>query len=501
MFDRNSVLTLVGALLCFSFWQSATAKDDPEPFELLEIKGRQTKEITKAAYGRGGRIGIFRDVDADGQQEFVALTEDGSDLGLSVLELDTDAPRLEFVVGENEAAGLYAVNLDDDDQLEYVVAYGSRLQDRVKRTLIQFASALGTLSAGWSIMGNQVYFMASTGVNVDVRHVKALDDDGSLIWDRALGSDGENWTNPRIKWVASYPGGRGATILMTDDGPNAFIGLSAEDGSTIWSRSLRGNARAAGREFQPLTDGERELPVMFAEGEVLVFDAITGEPVLETTIETRLVTLPSSQIFNVDGERGFLTYGDDRSELQMVSLRDGEILWRHAMERVNDVLPLAEGTRLMAVTEEGVQILGADGTVIADRIAPGEIKKRTAPVYVDLDEDGTMELLFVSDKKSVIAWRPETDEQLWTGSVSSGMLGAANPAEIFDSFLDIDDDGWLDIPARKPSGAGVWLSGRTGEALLSVGNGSMNPIVGDFDGNGTTEVFWVKKWYEIVAAE
>jgi hypothetical protein len=112
-----------------------------------------------------------------------------------------------------------------------------------------------------------------------------------------------------------------------------------------------------------------------------------------------------------------------------------------------------------------------------------------------------MELLFVSDKKSIIAWRPEGDQHLWTGSASSGMLGAANPAQIYDSFFDLDGDGWLDVPARKPSGAGVWLSGRTGEDLAAVGNGTTDPIVGDFDNNGVTEVFWAKKWFEIVPAD
>jgi hypothetical protein len=494
----NHLRAVLLASACMLLVQNSTAKDDPEPFELVELKDRDGKEVAKAAYGRGGRIGLFRDVDADGQQEFVALTEDGRDLELSVLELDTDEPRLRFLVGENEAAGLYAINLDDDDQLEYVIGYGSRLQDRVKRTLIQFASALGTLNAGWSIRGTQYYYMVSTGVGVDVRHVKALDDDGSVLWDRDLSADGENWTNPRMKWVAPHRGDRGATILLTDDGPNALIGISAEDGSTSWTRPLQGSGRAARREFQPLTDGERDLPVIFADGEVLVFDAITGEPVLETTIETRFTRLPSWEIFDTDAGPGFLAYGDDRAELQMISLDTGEVLWRQDMDRVDQVLPIAGASRLMAVSEEGVRIIDADGEVISEVTAPGEIKKRTTPVYADLNGDDTMELLFVSDKKSLIAWQPESGEHLWTGSVSSGMVGAANPAEIFDSFLDIDNDGWLDVPARKPSGAGLWLSGRTGETLASVGNGSMNPIVGDFDGNGVAEVFWVKKWYEIV---
>jgi outer membrane protein assembly factor BamB len=495
------LLSIALASFAFLFMPSVVAKDDDPPYELVEIRDRDGKEIYRTAWGRGGRVGFFRDVDADGVTEFVALTENRRDLELSVLELDTDVPRLSFLVGENEAAGLYALNLDADDQLEYIVGYGSKLQDRVKRTLIQFASALGTLSMGWTAGNYQYYYMISTGVNVDVRHIKAVDDNGSVLWDRDLSSAGENWTNPRFKWVASHAGDRGGTVLVTDDAANILHGLSAETGTTIWSRELRGDVRASRRQFQPLTDGERELPVLFSENQVLVLDPISGDPVLDTSLERNIASLPSWQIFDTQRGPAFLTYGDERGDLEMLSLESGAVLWTHTMERVQEVLPLAGGQRLVAVWEQGVDILDADGTLIANRIAPGEIKRRSTPVFADLDGDDSLELLYVSDRKSVIAWRPETDEHLWTGSASSGMLGAANPAQIYESFYDLDADGWLDVPAMKPSGAGIWLSGKTGEPLVEVGNGSLDPIVGDFDGNGAVEMFWAKKWYDVVPAE
>lgn len=472
--------------------------DDDTPYQLVEIRDRDGKEIYRTAWGRGGRVGYFRDVDADGVQEFVALSESRRDLELSVLEMDTDVPRLNIVVGENEAAGLYTLNLDEDPALEFIVGYGSKLQDRVRRTLIQFASALGTMSMGWTAGNTQYFYMVSTGVNVDVRHIRAIDDDGSILWDRDFSADGENWNNPRFKWVASDPDGRGGTVLMTDDDPNELRGLSAENGSTIWNLALRGNERAARRQFQPLTDGQRELPVLFAANEILVLDPLTGEAVLDTSLERSIASLPSWQIYDTGSGPAFLAYGGERGELEMLSLDTGEVLWTHSMERVEEVLPVAGGTRLMAVWEEGVDILDAAGGLVANRVAPAEINRRTTPVFADLDSDGAMELLFASDRKTIVAWQPDTDEHLWSGSASSGMLGAANPVQIYESFYDIDDDGWLDVPAKKPSGAGVWLSGRTGEALMEVGNGSLDPIVGDFDGSGDVEVFWAKKWYEIV---
>jgi outer membrane protein assembly factor BamB len=339
------------------------------------------------------------------------------------------------------------------------------------------------------------------GTNVDLRHVRAYDDDGTLLWDRDVGPDGEDWKNARFKWIAPNPDGRGATILLTDDGDKLLYGLSAEDGSVRWSHEVSGPLNPSNHDFKPLVDGDLQLPVLFSPGEILVVDPVSGDPILDAAFSQEVSAMPSWHIFDVGGNRGFLTFGEDRSELRMLSLSTGEILWTHSMERVQDVIPLADGTHLMAIWDEGVQILDASGNLVSNRVAPGEIRKRTEPVYADLNGDGTMEFLFVSDNKNIVAWRPETGEHLWTGEDGKSLVGAANPIQIYDAIFDMDDDGWLDIPIQKPSGAGVWVSGRTGEALAEVGNGTTDPIVGDFDGDADIEIFWAKKWYDIVPTE
>jgi hypothetical protein len=111
-------------------------------------------------------------------------------------------------------------------------------------------------------------------------------------------------------------------------------------------------------------------------------------------------TMPSWQIFGDGDDRSYLVFGDDRSELRMISLASG---------------------------------------------------------------------------KHFLAWRPATDELRWDTSLF-GLLGGAHLVELYDAFEDIDGDGWLDVPGKKGSGAGVWLSGRTGEFLTEVGNGSTFPI-------------------------
>jgi hypothetical protein len=79
------------------------------------------------------------------------------------------------------------------------------------------------------------------------------------------------------------------------------------------------------------------------------------------------------------------------------------------------------------------------------------------------------------------------------------MVGAASPIGLHDAFYDLDGDGWLDIPGNKSSGAGVWLSGKSGEMLANVGAGFSPPVTGDWNGDGNPEVFWVNGWFEVVA--
>lgn len=419
-----------------------------------------------------------------------------------MLELDTDEPRLSFDVGEGSAAGLAAINLDQDEQLEFIVAYGSRRGDRIKKALVIFATALGSVYGSMQMGGNYAYIViVSPGVNVDVHHVAAIDDDGSLLWHRDLRAEaaaGQTWNNTRFKWVAGHPTGAGATILLTDDGRHELIGLSAQDGTTQWSQKLRGNTRPSKRQLRPLRDGDRLLPVLFSPGEMLVLDPVSGDAVLDTAVSGRVAALPSWQVFGTRDDKGFLAFGEGRGELRMISLTSGDVMWSHEMETVREVLPLADGKRFMVIWREGIKIFEASGKLIEDRPAPGKIKTHFSPIYRDLNDDGTMELVFVSGKK-IICWRPETDEHLWTTSLG-GFVGGANPVSLYDAFYDINGDGWLDVPGKKGSGAGKWLSGKTGEVLASVGNGGSHPIVGDFDRNGRPEVFWWKTWYEVVPA-
>jgi len=492
---------ILGALLATALSSFASAKDD-EPLELVEIKDRPGKELTSAILGRGGELGMFHDVDADGDLEFVALNRDKHFLELDVRQLDTDALSLQVDIGDGAAAGLVAVNLDADAPLEFIVAYGERLEG-AKKGLVMFAASLGRIFVGLAQFqaGSSVALLPvlRPGTDVDLKVLLAVDDDGTILWQRDLRDaavEGDGWNRTRFQWALPGADGTGATILISDDGHDALSGISAADGSTLWSETVPGDTRASQRAFAALIDEGRQFPVFGAEGDLFIVDPQTGRSVLEVEGKLGLNALASSQVFGRgDGKRVLLYGNDDHTELRMIALATGETVWSDQVEEVLQILPLSDGDRFMAIEESAIRIYGADGALEANVPAPDKIKTKYPPIYRDLNGDGEPELLFVSGK-TIFCWYPATNTTKWTASLG-GMVGGANPIEIYDAFYDIDGDGWLDVPGKKGSGEGQWLSGATGEVLTSAGNGSIMPIIGDWNDDGRPEVFWVKTWYEV----
>lgn len=487
------ILFLLGLVLgahCF-------AKDD-FPVVLTKLDGRPGKTLMKAAYGRGGQLGAFFDVDADGDLEFVALERDGKDLALTVLQIGSDHYSMQLELGRAAAAGLTAVNLDDDEQLEIIAAYGQRLEG-LKKGLVVFAGAVvGTFAAvPVGSIGGQTVFLAPVlvpGSATDLQTLVAIDDDGSIMWQRDFPADG-SWDETRFRWVVPDADGSGATILITDDAKQAMLGLSSDDGRTLWTYSLQGDSKASKQSYTSLIDNDRMLPVLFSPGHVVVLDPESGLPEYDGELKRRISEFPSWHLFRVDGERRFLAYGEHRGELNMISLDTGKVSWTHQSDEIIDVLPLPSGDRFITVMEEGIAFIDGRGEVVAEHSAPDKIKAKFPPIYRDINNDGEMEFVFISGK-NILCWELATNRLRWEAKMG-GFVGGANPTQLYDAFYDIDGDGWLDIPARKGSGTGRWLSGNTGEILAEVGNGSTVPMLGDWDGNGRLEMFWYKNWYEV----
>ena len=481
--------TIFVALFALIIGQPSQA--GPTPFKLVKQKERSARKLIKAAYGKGGTLGSFVDIDLDRDLEFVSLTREKSQLWLSVLELADDRETFRVPVGEGAAAGLVAVNLDDDAELEFVLGYGSRKQ-AIAATIVS-----GAVAGWWTSAAHFTTLLP--GATTDLWHLAAYDDDGSEIWSRELDrSDeaSEPWKNARFKFVIPNAAGDDATILVTDDSQEALRGVSARTGKTIWSRNVGPGPKPSRRDFSPLVHDSQLLPVLYSPERTLILDPSTGEPLLDSQLEARISRMPTQRVFATGNGPGFIVYGEDRKEIRMLSLTTGKTIWTHQMEAVREIVPGREDDEFIAVWRHGIKFLHASGEILSEHAAPAKIKATVPPIFRDLDGDGTAELVYVSGK-SIACWEPESESLRWIVGLGS-MLGAASPLGLHDSFYDLDQDGWLDVPGHRSSGAGVWISGKSGELLAEGKLGKAQPIVGDWNDDGTPEIFWSNGWYEAV---
>jgi outer membrane protein assembly factor BamB len=492
-----ALLVLVAAL------SVAPAADPVDEDKLVakRIKGRPAKLLHQAMYAKDGRLGFLNDVDHDGSDDFVYLVQTGgNDLSFRVMSLLDAEPRINVPLGKGYPAGLGMVNLDEDDDLEFIAAYGSRRDQLTKKTLTVAASAIS--SALFS-----VYAAPSTGSihtftyvgapsGLDLQNVVALDHDGQILWQRELrekGATGE-WDNVRFRMLVPLEEQGPVVIVLTNNRGNEVLGLSGADGRTVWTTALGGEIPAAKWAGTALMDDGMILPVFFMDDFLTILDPRDGKVILADRVQSPVSALPAWVTFGEGKDEGFLVFGDSQNLLQMISLSTGETLWSQQMETVRTVLPVDE-TTFAVVWRNGLKLFSADGELLQDAPTPEKVKTVFDPVYKDIDGDGSLEFVFVSGKK-IVCWNPKEDRVLWTESLAS-FVGGANPVALYDAFYDINGDGWLDVPAATGGGAGRWLSGRTGNVILQTGAALENPLVGDWDGNGKLDLFWWNNWWEI----
>ncbi|MCP3979101.1 MAG: PQQ-binding-like beta-propeller repeat protein [bacterium] len=472
-----------------------TRADEKTPFTLAKLKGRQGKLLHKAAYGKDGRLGFLNDTNGDGLEEFVYIAKQGERIRFEILSLADDSPIVGLDLGQGFPAGLGAVNLDDDERSEYLAVFGSRRGELAKRTFKTIFSAL--VGVGVAMQTNWIVVRTPAAAGVDVFDLVALDDDGTILWRRDLRdeiTEGESWGNTRFQSIVIGGRQRVPAILLSDDARHSLIGINGRTGETGWSRRLEGDRKPSKLTFGELIDEGRALPVLSGVGTMLILDPATGEAILDDEVDRGRVTLPSKQVFGEGDAKGFLVFGDDRSELRMVSLTTGKLLWSHKAEKVKDVLREQDGS-LVVIWRHGIKRFAPDGTLLEEIAAPGKIKTTFSPVLRDIDGDDSVEMIFTSGKK-IICWNPRSNEVLWTVGLGT-FVGGANPVALYDRFVDIDEDGWLDVPAASGAGGGHWISGKSGELLIKAGVGVGNPLVGDWNGDGKRELFWFKSWWEI----
>ena len=503
----SALTALVVTALLLSAGNALAGKKDKFPIQLTEISGRDGKSLMKATGNWFGRLGTFHDVDGDGKREFVALDRKKGRVTLRLMQIDESGAAFDAPAGKGYGAGLAVVNLDDDEAMEFIVAHGDKM-GVVENALVGGLNNLLATFVGIPILtaGHTTVVLAPVlrpDQNIDVYNILAFDDDGTKLWHRDLQAEragGDAWEETRFQWIVQERDGSGATIIITDDHRHAMIGLSGEDGSARWMRKLEGDMRPSRRAFSTLIDGDVLLPVLFSAEDMLILEPESGDPVFDGQVDRGAWGLPSWRVFGEGDGKGYLVFGENRKELRMVSLTRGAVLWTTAIsEDVLDIVPLPDSDRFVIVSANGIQVMSTAGDVLARHKSPDKIKAKFPPVYRDLNGDGEIEVVFVSGKR-FLCWQPAKNRLLWETSMF-GIVGGANPARLFDSFYDINHDGWLDVPGAKGGGTGRWLSGKDGTILAEVGNGAGPPIIDDWDGDGLTEIFWVKTWYELPGPE
>ena len=499
----SALVALIMITLLLTSGGAMAGKKDEFPVQLTEVSGRDGKLLMKAIGKWFGRLGTFHDVDGDGKREFVVLDRKRGQVTLRLIQIDDSGAQFDAPAGKGYGAGLAVVNLDDDQAMEFIVAHGDKMS-MLENALVGGLNNLLATFVGIPILtaGHTTVVLAPVlrpDQDVDLYNIVAFDDDGTRLWHRDLQAEraaGSAWKETRFQWIVQERDGSGATIIITDDDRHAMIGLSGEDGSARWTRKLEGDLRSSRRAFSALIDGDDLYPVLFSADNMLILEPESGDPVFDGQVDRGAWGLPSWRVFGEGGGKGYLVFGENQKELRMVSLKTGAVLWSTAIsEKVLEIVPLPDGDRFVIVSANGVQLMNTAGDVLARYKSPDKIKAKFPPVYRDLDGDGEIEIVFVSGKR-FLCWQPATDKLLWEASMF-GIVGGGNPVQLFDSLYDIDDDGWLDVPGAKGGGTGRWLSGKDGTILTEVGNGAAPPIIDDWDGDGLSEIFWVKTWYEL----
>lgn len=480
---------------------AAVEPEQEKKFALTVLKERPSiASVTE----QKGVVGFIRDVDGDGTEELVYAIKKKV-VTFRVLSLTDGSVLREVLLDKGHPAGIAALNLDDDVQLEFIVGYGSSAHAMAARVMYGIFVSGGLLGA----------LMDRRPLDIDLESLVAIDDDGTTIWHKEVAGllPGTSWRNSRLHMMFQNNDGNSATIILSNDMESEVVGVAGRDGKALWRAQLRrdpefgpqGASIGDDAEEQPnpnkpsewdtatlYRNGQRLL-AFYKHNSLYIFNPLDGSTVLQLQLDVSIADLPTTQLFQCEKKPGFLLLTKGREQLRMISLDSGNTFWSQEMEKVRAILPLDEN-RFMVVWKHGVRTFSSSGELLDDNSTPFKVN-RFEPLYSDLNGDGSYEFIYTSGKK-VISWNPQKGGVLWARSLG-GLVGARNPIVLYDSFYDLNQDGWLDIPVMKSSGAGRWLSGKSGAILAEVGAGVGKPLAGDWDRDGRPEFYWWKKCYEI----
>lgn len=378
----------------------------------------------------------------------------------------------------------------------FLVSMVALAQDAPTKPLWQLELASASYGGGAiGDLANDGNLVLVFGTYFNDEHLYAVQaKDGKVLW--KFKSEG----GPLDASVAlvDLDGDKKLEVLAADSSTGTLFCLDAA-GKVIWKKKLPNSTDSPPSVADLDGDGKLEIVVGVMamadrHGRVVVLDAATQQVKWTAKIPGHVQSEPALVDLDGDGQLDVLvtTWRGDKC-VRALSGKDGHELWKHAMQgdmyHGVSVIDAKDGVKLVASSIAGdLALLNAKGQPIWTKQPGGYLFAPTT--LTDVDGDGSLEIAVCSGRMHLF---DQAGKELWkTPSYGSIARGAA--------AADISGDGLPDLlfgasdrkfrAVEGKTGRELWAFDATtkGHAYEGLDSG---PIVADFDGNGTLEVFFI----------
>jgi hypothetical protein len=522
---------------------SVSAKETfPLQYEEMD---RSTQFISDMIKGKDNAIGFVADIDGDGKVELVTLLKEdylgekfgdvtgdlrtgkitgnssenndedqsgynssasiGTAGGTNVVKLVVrnmadNKRKFAFVLGEKgRPAGVFAVNLDDDPQSEFVVGSGSAAKAIAKNIILNvvgagFAGVTGYGFYGWGPL------------DVETECFYGVDHDGTMLWKTEFETKirkKENRDNFYFRHFYSADPERSPLILFAMENNAYFECLSAETGETIWHKPVQAEydeeGNVSGIRSFIIRDETNPLFAVTSGNMCTVYDLYNGRQLFSKKLKFSAKFVLDKYISRNE-ENGILIIGGATwKKIAVVSLDNNEI-WYQIKTPKRSFMFVAD------VDDDGVQegVYYTKGKLVFHDLQTGvvesEMNAATAllyPIVFDYVNNDTYPecLLFRTNNITAIDLRKKS--KCWSTMPKKWSIGSSS--FIYGAIFDVNQDGYREIFCQKGNKKFI-LSGKDGQVLLRLKSNHKyyyTPILGDWDNDGLTEVFWDDIWFEL----
>lgn len=258
--------------------------------------------------------------------------------------------------------------------------------------------------------------------------------------------------------VSAREGEASLVVVPFDGGIRALRG---ESGAEAWRATLAAGSATTGVVADLNGDGQNEIvAVAGASSSMYVIDAASGKIVSETKLESEVVGAPA--LFVVGDVRGVLLATKDGT----LTLRgmNGEQLLSTKLDGGITTGPLLvtsnRGTLVTVGSETGLFALEASKLTPLGKITTESDVVRGTLASVDLEGDGLMEIVLVTERGRVAVISTGDGKIKWFAE-------GAKDAEVA-SFADVNGDRILDVLVPAGQTFAVGFSGRDGSLIWKV---------------------------------